>query len=57
VQKLAPSLLAITQARYDQPARDFLKRRRANGNSTTESLRALKRRLSDVIYHALLADA
>jgi transposase len=49
--------IAITQAHYHQPARDFLQRRRAGGNTTTESIRALKRRLSDVIYQALLADS
>jgi transposase len=49
--------IAITQARYHQPARSFLQRRRASGDTTTESIRALKRRLSDVIYRALLADS
>jgi transposase len=49
--------VAITQAHYQQPARDFLQRRRADGDTTTEPLCALKRRLSDVVYRALLADA
>jgi transposase len=49
--------IAITQARYHPPAREFLQRRRAGGNTKTESIRALKRRLSDVVYRALLADA
>lgn len=48
--------IAITQAHYHPQAREFLDRRRANGDTTTESIRALKRRLSDVIYRALLAD-
>jgi len=29
----------------------------ANGNTKTEALRALKRKLSDVVYKALIADA
>jgi len=49
--------IAITQARYHPPAREFLQRRRAGGDTKAESIRALKRRLSDVVYRALLADA
>jgi transposase len=49
--------MAITQARYHPPAREFLQRRRASGDTKAESIRALKRRLSDVVYRALLADA
>lgn len=49
--------IAITQARYHPGARQLLDRRRAAGDSTAESLRILKRRLSDVVYQALHADA
>jgi len=49
--------ITITQARYHPPAREFLQRRRAGGDTKTESIRALKRRLSDVVHRALLADA
>ncbi|PSK68010.1 hypothetical protein B0E53_00085 [Micromonospora sp. MH33] len=49
--------IAITQAHYHPDARDYLQRRRTNGDSTTESIRALKRRLSDIVYRALLTDA
>jgi hypothetical protein len=38
------------------PAREFLQRRRAAGDTKTESIRALKRRLSDTVHRALLAD-
>jgi transposase len=38
-------------------ARAFLERRRAAGDTKAESLPALKRRLSDVIYRALRIDA
>jgi transposase len=48
--------IAITQAHYHPPAREFLQRRRAAGDTKTESIRALKRRLSDAVYRALLAD-
>jgi transposase len=49
--------IALTQARHDPQARVYLDRRRAAGNTTTEAMRCLKRRLSDVVYRALLADA
>lgn len=49
--------IAITQAHYHPDARAFLQRRRAAGDTKTESIRALKRRLSDTVYRALPADA
>jgi transposase len=49
-------LIAITQARVASPGRDYLKRRMESGNTKTEALRLLRRRLSDVIFRALLAD-
>lgn len=49
--------IAITQARYHPDARHYLQQRRDNGDTKPESLRALKRRLSDVVYRALHADA
>lgn len=49
--------IAITQMRCHDDARAYLDRRLANGNTKTEALRALKRRLSDVVYRHLLADA
>ena len=49
--------IAITQAHYHDPARQLLERRREGGKNKAESLRILKRRLSDVVYRALLADA
>ena len=48
--------IAITQAHYHPQARELLQRRRAAGDTKTESIRVLKRRLSDVVYRALLAD-
>lgn len=49
--------IAVTQKRCHDGARIYLERRMANGNTKTEALRALKRKLSDVVYRALLADA
>lgn len=49
--------IVVTQIRIYQPAKDYLERRIAMGNTKTEALRALKRRLSDVVFRALLVDA
>ena len=49
--------IAITQKRCHPGASDYLEHRRQMGNSNTEALRALKRRLSDIVYRALLQDA
>lgn len=49
--------IAVTQARCHPDARAYLDRRLANRNTPTEARRALKRRLSDVVFRALLADA
>lgn len=49
--------IAITQMRCHDDAKTFLERRKAMGNTTSEALRALKRRLSDAVYRDLLADA
>jgi transposase len=49
--------IAITQARCHPDAQTYLARRAELGNTPTEARRALKRRLSDIVYRALLADA
>ncbi len=49
--------IAITQTRHHPDAKAYLERRRTLGNTGPEARRALKRRLSDVIYRALQADA
>lgn len=49
--------IAVTQAHYHPDARAFLQRRRAGGDNKSESIRALKRRLSDVVFRALIVDA
>jgi hypothetical protein len=47
--------VALTQAHCHTDARQFLRCRRESGDTKAESIRALKRRLSDVIYRALIA--
>lgn len=47
---------AKTQIRLGGPGRTYYDRKRAEGKSTMEALRALKRQLSDVVYRRLLAD-
>ncbi|HKS79232.1 MAG TPA: IS110 family transposase [Gaiellaceae bacterium] len=49
--------IALTQSRWHPGAQMLLARRRAQGGSQREALRVLKRRLSDVVYRALRADA
>jgi transposase len=49
--------IAVTQKRCHAGAKAYLERRLATGDTKTEALRALKRKLSDVVYRALLTDA
>jgi transposase len=48
--------IAVTQKRCHPPAQAYLQRRASAGDTPTEALRALKRRLSDIVYRTLLAD-
>jgi transposase len=49
--------IAVTQKRCHPDAQAYLKHRTTAGSTNTEALRALKRRLSDIVYRALLADS
>ena len=49
--------IALTQAHWHPDARTYLQRRKDAGDTTKEAIRVLKRRLSDVVYRALLSDA
>jgi len=53
----AMHVVAITQLRYPCEGRVYYDRKRAEGKSAKEAIRALKRQISNVIYRALLADA
>jgi len=48
---------AITQVAHDTPGRAYYERKRAEGKSPKEALRALKRRISDAVYRQLIADS
>ena len=50
-------MIALTQARIHAPARDYIARRRAEGKTGREALRALKRHLIRTIYRLLRACA
>jgi transposase len=47
---------ALTQIAHDHPGRVYYERKLAEGKTKKEAMRALKRRISDVIYRQLLAD-
>jgi hypothetical protein len=49
-------MAAVTQIRHDTGGRVYYDKKRAEGKSKKEALRALKRRVSDVVYRKLVAD-
>jgi transposase len=49
--------MAVVQLRHDTPGRAYYRRRRAEGKTPMEALRALKRHLSDVVYKQMVRDA
>jgi transposase len=49
--------IAITEIRADTEGRAYYLRKRAEGKTSREAIRCLKRRLSDVLYRTLRADA
>ena len=48
--------IAITQIRLDGPGRAYLEHRQAAGDTRTEAIRALRRRISDAVFRRLQAD-
>src|SRR5450756_1443500 len=50
-------IAAIVQLRHDTQGRAYFRRKVAAGKTRMEALRCLKRRLSDVLYRRLVADA
>ena len=50
-------IAAIVQLRHDTEGRAYYRRKLVTGKTPMEALRCLKRRLSDVIYRRLVADA
>lgn len=53
---LALHRIAITQMRIDQRGRAYLEHRRAAGDTKSEAIRALRRRISDEVFRRLRAD-
>jgi transposase len=49
--------IAITQLRLGGEAKVYVARRMSNGNTKTEAIRALRRKLSDEVYRRLRLDA
>ncbi len=49
-------IMALVQLRHDTIGRDYYRRKLAAGKTGMEAMRALKRRLSDVVYRQLVAD-
>src|SRR3954465_3561602 len=50
-------IMATVQLRNPTPGRAYFDRRKAEGKASMEAMRALKRRLSDVVYQRMLNDA
>jgi transposase len=53
---LARRRIAITQLRIDPRGQAYLEHRRAQGDTKTEAIRALRRRISDEVFRRLRAD-
>jgi len=49
-------IAAVTQLRYPNTGRDYYDKKIAEGKTSKEAIRALKRRISDVVYRHLVAD-
>jgi transposase len=45
--------IAVTQLRIHEPARDYVTRKRAEGKTKTEAIRALKRQITRVVFKTL----
>jgi len=49
--------MAVVQLRNPTEGRGYFDRRKSDGKTSMEAMRALKRRLSDLVYRQMLADA
>ena len=50
-------IAAVSQLRYPSEGRDYYQKKLAEGKTSKEAIRALKRRISDVVYRQLKEDA
>lgn len=48
--------IAVTQLQREGPGRQYIAKRMAAGNTKTEAIRALRRRLSDEVFRRLMTD-
>ncbi len=48
--------IAITQLQREGPGKTYLEHRRANGDTKTEAIRALRRRISDEVFRRMRHD-
>ncbi|HET9457265.1 MAG TPA: transposase [Candidatus Limnocylindrales bacterium] len=48
--------IAITQLQRDSPGRTYLEHRRSQGDTKTEAIRALRRRISDEVFRRMRHD-
>ena len=49
-------MIAVTQLRGIGPGKDYVERRLVTGNTKTEAVRLLRRRISDAVFKAMRAD-
>ena len=49
-------IAAVSQLRYPGEGRDYYQKKLTEGKTSKEAIRALKRRISDVVYQQLWAD-
>ena len=49
-------MAAVSQLRYPSQDRDYYQKKLTEGKTSKEAIRALKRRISDVVYRQLKAD-
>jgi hypothetical protein len=49
--------MAVVQLRNDTEGRRYYRRKLTEGKTTMEAMRALKRRLSDIVYRQMTANA
>jgi transposase len=50
-------MVATSQARSDAPGGTYYRKKLAEGKSSKEALRCLKRRVSDAVFRSLMADS
>ena len=51
-----PHLMAVVQLRHPTEGRTYYDRRTADGKTSMEAMRCLKRRLSDIVYRTMLTN-